>query len=179
MDSMRRNRSWTDVKDVVMGLRWAPPPDQRHSLEPANLDAMCVSLDARGRRLDMVYPGRPTNANGSVIHTGDSRRGESSWDDERVFVFLDAVPRAVHALVFGVVSSNGWPFCDVPGASCHLSEYMMEDELLSVELTALGPLKAYCVATLQRGPSGWTMEEGAPGGTIVPELLSAGAGGGL
>jgi len=155
-----------------MGLRWAPPPEQRRSLEPANLDAMCVLLDARARRLEMVYPGRPTNANGSVIHTGDSRSGASSWDDERVFVFLDALPAAVHSLVFGVVSSNGRSFGDVPDASCHLSDYMMEDELLSVELTALGPLREYCVATLQRVPSGWVMEEGAPGRRAAAELLS-------
>ena len=147
----------------------------RRALETANLDAICVLLDSQARRLERVCPGRLANVNGSVIHTGDSRSGESPWDDERVFVFLDALPTTVHSLVFGVVSANGRPFCDVPGASCHLSDYMTEDELLSVELTGLGQIKEYCVATLERSALGWMMREGAPRQTSVTELLSAGA----
>ena len=160
------NRSCIDLKDVVMGLHWAPPPERgRLSLEPANLDAICLLLDSQARRLEVVGPSRLANANGSVIHTGDSRTGASLWDDERVFAFLHALPPAVHSLVFGVVSRNDRPFCDVAGASCHVSDCRTEDELLKVQLTSLGPLTEYWVATLQRNPCGWVMRRGAPQGT--------------
>jgi tellurium resistance protein TerD len=158
------NRSCVDLNDVVMGLHWTPPPKRgRLSLEPANLDAICVLLDAQSQRLEVVCPSHLTNANGSVVHTGDSRTGSSSWDDERIFVFVRALPAAVHSLVFGVVSSNARPFCHVAGASCHISEFNLgdEDELLKVQLTSLGPLTEYGVGTLQRSPSGWTLVRGA------------------
>lgn len=170
------NLSCTDLTEVVMGLHWAPPPERGLlSVEPANLDAICVLLDAQSQRLEVVCPSHLTNVNGSVVHTGDSRTGASSWDDERVFVFLRALPPAVHSLVFGVVSSNARPFCDVAGASCHISEFGLageEDELLKVQLTALGPLTEYCVGTLQRSPFGWTLLRGAPQGTRCRQLLA-------
>ena len=162
MEAMLHDRPSMDLKDVVMGLHWSPPPERgRLSVEPANLDAICVLLDARGKRLDGIGPGRLANANGSVIHTGDSRTGASVWDDERIFVFLDALPPAVHEVVFSVVSSDQRPFCDVAGASCHLSDCRTEEELLKVELTALGHLTEYCVVTLQRSLSGWSIRAGA------------------
>lgn len=167
------DRSCIDLKDVVMGLHWAPPPEPGAvHLEPANLDAICLLLDSQQRLLEVVHPDRLTNVNGSVVHTGDSRTGASTWDDERIFVFLQALPRAVHLVVFGVVSSNARPFCEVEGAACHVSDCRMEDELLKVALSTLGPLTEYCVATLQRTPAGWTMRPGAPSGTTVSELLS-------
>ena len=46
------------------------------------------------------------------------------------------------------------PFCEVEGATCHVSNCRMEDELLKVPLSTLGPLTEYCVATLQRTPAG-------------------------
>jgi len=159
------NRSCSDLHDVVMGLHWTPPPKPAGlSLEPANLDAICILLDAQSQRLEVICPGHLTNANGSVVHTGDSRTGASSWDDERVFVFARALPSAVHSLVFGVVSSNARPFCDVAGASCHISDFSLgeEDELLTVKLTSLGAVTEYYVGTLQRSRFGWTLLRGAP-----------------
>lgn len=155
-----------------MGVLWAPRAEGGSRTQPANLDAVCVLLDSRARALEVIHPRRLTNANGSVVHTGDSRDGESAWDDERVFVFLEALPREVDALVLGVVSADGRPFCEVPGASCHLSDYMTEDELLSVELTGLGFVEEYCVATLQRTAGGWVMRQGPPRGVNADALLS-------
>ena len=141
-----------------------------HRSAPANLDAICVLLDEERRPLEVVSPGRLDNVNGSVVHTGDSPAGASTWDDERIFAFLDAVPQAVRSLVFGVVSSDGRPFCDVAGASCHVSDYRTEDKLLGVQLTALGLLTEYCVATLKRTRTGWIMQPGAPGVSLRQPL---------
>jgi stress response protein SCP2 len=158
--------------DIVMGLHWTAVPEcQRSRSAPVDLDAICVLLDTSKRRLEVIRPGHLTSANGSVVHTGDSRNGASAWDDERIFVFVDALPSCVHSLVFAVVSHSR-RFFEVPGASCHLSESWMEDELLRVQLTSLGRLTEYCVATLQRSASGWIMRQSAPCGASLAEVLS-------
>lgn len=146
-----------------MGLHWNPAQrDASGATRPANLDALCALLDADGHTVEIIHPERPQNANGSIIHTGDSASGASVWDDERIFVFLDALPEAVQTLAFVVASVDGRPFCDIAGASCHVSDHRTEDELIRVELTALGNETAHCVATLRRTPTGWQAQAGAP-----------------
>ena len=168
----------SELKEVVLGLHWTPPEESDAASrveEPANLDAFCVLLDEKQRVLEVVYPGHPRNANGSVVHTGDSRTGASTWDDERIFVFLEALPEAVVAIAFAVAIVNGGTFGEVRGASCHVSDAATEREMLRVELTPLGPVKTHCIATLQRSPSGWEMHPGAPGfdGVKLRELIAA------
>jgi stress response protein SCP2 len=152
----------TDLKEIVMGLHWHPQePGASASRAPANLDALCVLFDEEGRVVEVVHPGRPSNANGSVLHTGDSPTGASKWDDERIFVFLEALPDSVSALAFVVASANGHVFSEVPGASCHVSDRVTEREWIRLDLTALGKHREHRVATLRRSPVGWQISPGA------------------
>lgn len=162
-----------DLKEVVMGLHWTPPEDGA-TADPADLDALCVLFDAQQRVLEVVCPAHPRNANGSVIHTGDSRRGASEWDDERVFVFLEALPEAVASLAFVVASAMGRAFSEVRGASCHVSDRVTEHEWIRLQLTTLGQHTAHCVGTLHYGPAGWTLSTDARlvSGELMAELLS-------
>ncbi len=147
-----------DLKEIIMGLHWHP--QERYATagkHPANLDALCAVLDAEGRALEVVHPGHRRNANGSVVHTGDSPTGASEWDDERIFVFLDALPEAVSALAFIVVSVTGRALRDIPGASCHVSDRATERELLRFDLTASADHTTHCVASVNRSLSGWTI----------------------
>lgn len=151
------------LHEVVMGLHWSPiEPDASGATKPANLDAMCALLDTNGHTLELVRPAHAQNASGSISHTGESAAGASVWDDERIFVFLDALPQAVQALTFVVASVDGRPFCDIAGASCHVSNHRTEETLISVDLTALGRETAHSVATLQRTPTGWQVHSGPP-----------------
>ncbi len=143
-----------DLKEIVMGLHWTPT-EAGAAVEPADLDALCVLFDGHQRVLEVVSPAHPRNANGSVIHTGDSRRGASEWDDERIFVFLEALPEAVSFLAFIVVSVTGRAFSEVRGASCHITDHVTEHVWIRVQLTDLGRRAAHCVATLHRGATGW------------------------
>jgi stress response protein SCP2 len=162
----------TITNDLVMGLHWAPVPDDaRERPAPANLDALCLLLDEKSRRLEVIRPGHLKNANGSVVHTGDSRTGASLWDDERVFVFVEALPQHVHEVVFGVVSHDR-PFSEVAGASCHISDLMLEEALLRVHLDTLGAATECCIATLRRGAAGWILQRRAPQGASLTELLT-------
>jgi stress response protein SCP2 len=92
-----------------------------------------------------------------VIHTGDSHTGRSTWDDERVFVFLHALPDAVHAVLFVVVSADGRPFSEVPGAFCHLSDLSTERELIHTDLSSLARQSMHGLAVALRTEQGWQL----------------------
>lgn len=161
-----------DLKEIVMGLHW--DPQQRGVTSgPADLDALCVLFDDQRRVLEVIHPGHPRNANGSVVHTGDSRTGAGVWDDERIFVFLEALPAAVSALTFVVVSTGDRGFSEVRGASCHVSDHATEREWIRLDLTTLDARTAHCVATFCRGPTGWSMSTDAHTacGSLLADLL--------
>lgn len=161
------------LDEIVMGLHWDPPQEADKS-DPANLDALCVLLGGDGRVLDIIDPGRPRNENGSVIHTGDSKTGASEWDDERIFVFLRAVPADVAVIRFIVVSVTGRPLHEIRGACCHVSDRITEREWVRQELSGLRGKTAHCVATVCRGPEGWAIcsePEGVHGG--IPAGLAS------
>jgi tellurium resistance protein TerZ len=168
----------SDLKEIVMGLHWDPPREGVPA-DPENLDALCVLYDEQCRVLEIVHPGHPRNANGSVIHTGDARTGASEWDDERIFIFLEALPAAVSMVAFVVASATGGAFGEIHGASCHISDRITEREWVRLELTTLGRHTAYCVATLRREPAGWKISPDAQtvrnGFLSEPELLSLAA----
>ena len=107
--------------EIVMGLNWDPPEGETPA-DPDDLDALCVLFDDQQHIVEVLHPAHPRNANSSVIHTGDSRTGSSIWDDERIFVFLEALPKAVSALSFVVSSAQGRDFSEIRGAFCHISD---------------------------------------------------------
>jgi tellurium resistance protein TerZ len=163
-----------------MGLHW-DPPREGDGAEPENLDALCVMMDAAGGVIEVVHPGHPRNENGSVLHTGDSRTGASEWDDERIFVFLNALPGAVVRLAFWVASASGRPLGRVRGAHCHVSDHASERSWVRREFGDLQERAVHCVAVVRRSGDGWTIssrpEDAA--GTAPDEVLTlAGATGG-
>jgi tellurium resistance protein TerZ len=146
------------VNDLVMGVHWDPVPETpQASLQPANLDAVCLLLDDQLNVVERVGPDHPRNANSSVVHTGDSRTGAGTWDDERVFVFLDALPQNVHALLFAVVSVDGRALGRVGGAFCHVSDQESERELIRIDPGALGHEAMRGIAMAQRTADGWSL----------------------
>jgi len=144
------------MREIVLGLHWSPPT-ARAGQPPADLDALCVLCDSAGQVLEVIAPNHPRSLDGSVVHTGDSRTGASTWDDERIFVFLDALPTSVYRLVFVVVSAAGHSFDEVPGAVCHVSDRASEAEWVRVDLTSLLGCVDCVVATVTREPSGWQL----------------------
>ena len=140
-----------DPSQIVMGLHWDPPQEDA---APDDLDALCVLLDAQGGVVEVIHPDHPRNLDGSVVHTGDSRTGASAWDDERIFVFLEALPAAVTELAFVVASATGRSLNEVRGAAFHVTDHVTEREIVCRELTAFDRT-AHCVASLHRGRDGW------------------------
>lgn len=149
-----------ELKEVVLGLHWDPPAEGVNA-RPENLDAVCLLLGSDQQVIEIIHPGHPRNANGSVVHTGDSPTGASAWDDERIFVFLEALPPAVSTVAFIVSSASGGAFSEIRGASCHVSDHATEHRWIDLALTDLGPKTSHCVAALHRGPAGWELTSGA------------------
>lgn len=143
------------LKEIVMGLHWDP---QTERSTPVDLDALCVLFDGRGHVLEVVHPGHPRGGDDSMAHTGDSRTGASTWDDEQIFVFLDGLPMAAAKLAFVVLSATGQPLDQVPGASCHVSDHGSGEEYSRVNLTTLFGDPGCIVATLTRGATHWSID---------------------
>lgn len=156
--AMASNRS-PELKEVVFGLHWDPPHDAA-SGQPVDLDALCVLFDSNGLTLEVIHPGHPRSVDGCVTHTGDSRNGASYWDDERIFVFLEALPEAVAKLAFVVMSATGKSFDAVLGARCHVSDRVSEVPHIQIELTSLCGRTIYTVTVLRRGVAGWEVSAG-------------------
>lgn len=161
------------LKDVVMGLHWDPPNGALPGL-PADLDALCVLFDAEGRIVEVIHPGQPRSVDGSVIHTGDSRNGASDWDDERIFVFLEALAETVSEVSFVVLSATGRSFDVIPGARCHVSDQASDIPWLRVDLTALCGRTIHVVAALCRDVAGWRFSSHSPVDErrLFPELAT-------
>lgn len=142
------------LKAIVLGLHW-DPPEQDKTNRTIDLDALCALFDAQGRVLEVIHPGQTRGADGAVIHTGDSTNGASTWDDERIFVFLHALPARIARLEFMVANASGRPFDEVRGASCHLSDQYNDTELVRIDLTKLIGKRSHIVAVVFRGQTGW------------------------
>ena len=143
--------------ELVMGVQWDPPQADDQAAT-ADLDAICVLIRSDGS-LECIHPGVPCGASGSVVHTGDSTSGASIWDDERVFVFLDALPGSVNRIAFIVCSVTGQPFNEIRRARCHISDRQTEAPWLRVDLTTLVGRTEHVVACLERTSGGWRLAD--------------------
>lgn len=154
--------------DLVMGLRWdTHEASFGQPARRANLDAACLLLDIENRWVELIYPGDTRSRNDSVLHTGDSTTGTSSWDDERIFVFLDAVPDVVATLAFMVRSEADQVFGDVRTASWHVSDSATERVYLQADLAPYGYSTVRCVAVLRRRPDGWHILDRTEAGPVA------------
>lgn len=153
-----------------MGLHWTPHGAQ----DPApavDLDAVCVLLGSDGRIIEVINPAHPRTASDSVVHTGNSCDGANDWDDERIFVFLSALPAEVSRVALCVASVSAHALSHDPGARCHLSDARREQALRRVELTCLHANGFMVVFDIRRAADGWWLLDGAP--TPSPALGKA------
>ena len=87
---------------VRIGLGWDPRVADGQEID---LDGSAFLLNDQGktrRETDFVFYNNANSADGSVMHTGDSRTGQQSGDDETVDINLHDVPTDVQRIAFGV-----------------------------------------------------------------------------
>lgn len=140
-----------DARELVAGLRWSWRGDHSRGLGGAGLVAQIQ--DADGRQLELVSAASPRNAGGSVVHTGNGVPG--NWDNERVFVFLDALAPEVAQVRFALTAPAGSDIRDVSRSWCHLSDRQSEQLILSRDLARAEGRFRLDVFSLERDPVGW------------------------
>lgn len=175
---------------VFMGLGWDPakPASGGGFLsrifggggsagDSIDLDASVVVFDSAKNEIDTVYFGTRglTSKDGAIRHGGDNLTGDGDGDDEVIHVDLSRIdPRAAH-LVFTVNSFRGQTFNEVDNAVARLVDETSGREICSFTLREQGAHTGVIMASLSKGPDGWTMKaHGVPAsGRTVQDLSGA------
>lgn len=155
------------LKQVFMGLGWDPAVQKSGGLfgklfgggagASIDLDASVIALDADKRALDTVFFGQLTGCGGAIRHGGDNLTGDGDGDDEAIHVDLAALPPEVAHLVFTVNSFRGQTFNEVANAVARLVNVVGDREICRYALHEQGPHTGVVMASLSKGPDGWTM----------------------
>jgi tellurium resistance protein TerZ len=123
-----------------------------------DLDASVIVFDANKSPIETVYFAQMTSRDGSIRHGGDNRTGDGDGDDEVIHVDLSRLdPRAAH-LVFTVNSFRGQTFKEVDNAVARLVDETTGKEICSFTLKEQGAHTGVVMASLSKGPDGWTMK---------------------
>lgn len=77
------------IKTIAVGLGWESTCD---------IDTSILLFNGSGAMVDNIYFGKKSNANGSVVHSGDNMSGVGKGDDEVIKVKLDKIPQDVGSI---------------------------------------------------------------------------------
>lgn len=91
-----------NLKKVCIGLGWDVRMTDGADFD---LDGSVFLLTDSGKvrnDSDFIFYNNLTSTDGSVVHTGDNRTGDSDGDDESIIVDLSAIPSQINKLVFTV-----------------------------------------------------------------------------
>jgi tellurium resistance protein TerZ len=156
---IRHEMTASPLSEVVFGLRWQrPTPANGEIARASDLDASCMLLNERNDLIEIVHPARQRNVNGSVVHTGDCKTGGGSWDNERIHVFLRALPEDISKVLFVVTSINGELFEEIGTACCHVTNTVTDELLCGCDLTRPSRRNADVVARLRRVDGDWKLQ---------------------
>lgn len=170
--------TWRDLKDVMRMLRSTYPvvPLRRvwHPVEhkvPGDVDVVDVGYawDDDAGKVDvdlstLMFAGSgadpvqvvdfKTKSCKGAVHSGDTRHGVASGDDEVVKVTLSEVPPDVTRIVFTATIFTPDTFFDMLGDT-YFSLYLGGREVGKYFVTAPGRKNGYIFGELQRNPDGW------------------------
>ncbi len=167
---------------VFMGLGWDPVKKKGGFFGSLlggsgggaiDLDASVMVFDAARNNIESISFRKLKSADGSIVHGGDNLTGEGDGDDEVIRIDLARLDaRAVH-LVFTVNSFRGQTFNEVENAVARLVDDTNRGEICSYTLREQGAHTGVVMASLSKGPEGWTMTaHGVPAtGRTVEDLV--------
>lgn len=141
------------LSKVFMGLGWDPARGNGE----IDLDASCICYDSNNNKVDVIYFGKLTNADGSIIHSGDNLTGDGDGDDEVIHVDLYKISSNVTSLVFTINSFSGQTFNDVINCFSRLVDSSSNQELCKYILAEQGPSTAMAMAKIYRYNGTWKM----------------------
>jgi tellurium resistance protein TerZ len=140
-----------------------------------DLDASVIVFDAAKADIETVYFGQLKSRDGSIRHAGDNLTGDGDGDDEVIHLDLSRLDARAAYLVFTVNSFRGQSFKEVDNAVARLVDETGGKEICSFTLKEQGAHTGVIMASLSKGPDGWTMTaHGTPAnGRTVRDLVAA------
>lgn len=152
------------LSKVFMGLGWDVAKKKGlfgklfgGAAENIDLDASVILFDAAKTAVDTVYFRQLKSEDGSVRHGGDNLTGAGDGDDEVIYVNLSTLPANVVFLVFTVNSFRGQTFNEVDNAVARLVNETNGQEICRYALHEQGAHTGVIMASMSKGPDGWTM----------------------
>jgi tellurium resistance protein TerZ len=117
------------LEQVCIGLDWGTIKKKTLGLfnteVAVDLDASVAMFDENNRKVDVVFFNRLLSSDGSVRHSGDDRKGDSSadnTDNEIVFINLPKVHPKITTIVFFLNSYKGQDFQTIPYSKIRIFE---------------------------------------------------------
>lgn len=116
------------LNEVCVGVNWGAIESKGFfggkKLKAVDLDASVALFDDSKKLLDVVSFQQLKSKDGSIIHSGDDRTGDTSGDDgldnEIITIKLSKVPANVKSIAVVLNSFTGIDFTDIPFASLRL-----------------------------------------------------------
>lgn len=133
----------TPLQKVQIGLAWDP---QKASGQEFDLDAsvFLVGADGKTKEENFIYYNNLKSLDGSVVHSGDNRKGDAAGDDETITIDLTKIPADIDKIVavitihdaaarsqtFGQVDNTKATLYDVTnGAPVPLLSYELNEDM--------------------------------------------------
>src|SRR5690242_7645354 len=110
--SLTKEAGSAGLANVTIGLGWDPAQEGK----AIDLDAAVLLLGSDGKvasDTDFVFFNNLTNADKSVVHTGDNLTGEGEGDDEQIKVDLTKLSSSISRIDVLIWSYQGQPFSEV------------------------------------------------------------------
>ena len=128
------------LKKVTVGLGWKA---QEYTGSDFDLDASAFGLGSNDKCLTtqwFIFYNQPEAIDGTIKHLGDNQTGGTGkFDDEQIFVNLEALPQSIKKVVFVVTihdaEARRQRFGQVDNAYIRIVNYETEEEFARFELT--------------------------------------------
>lgn len=119
------------LKSVCIGLNWGAIPTggflgMGRGTKAVDLDASVGTYGANGVLQEKIFFGHLRSRDGSIVHSGDDRVGDTDGDDgldnEVIVLNLDRIPESTTQIAFVLDSYNNIEFDKIPHAALRIYE---------------------------------------------------------
>lgn len=119
------------LKSVCIGLNWGAIPSGGilgfgGGTKAVDLDASVGLYNKDGRLTEKVFFGKLKSSDGSIVHSGDDRVGDTDGDDgldnEVIVLNLESIPESTAQIAFVLDSYNNIKFDKIPHAALRVYE---------------------------------------------------------
>lgn len=156
------------VNGIIVGLGWDSAQVGNTSID---CDASAILCGADQKAFDVIYFGKMRSENDAVAYMGDSRTGEGSGENERIYVNFTKLPSNVGKIVIAVniydAKAKRQHFGMISNAFICVRNWKTGQEICKFNLTDnYSGMTGIIAAEIIRHGGGWDF---VPSGRAVPE----------